>query len=529
MADELEKIHAMLTDGSAELQCAAAMVLGEMKARDAKSRKVLAKALRSANEMVRTYALEALTKVAPQEALPHLVPLLGETGTLRTRAMQALVQAGSGAASLLREQMKSAEPLVRKGIVEVLGRLQGKESPEALLRNLRDPDPGVAGQASASLSRLIGSMSQEPKKKMVAKVLALLKTGKKGAPIVPVLHVLGVLQVPSSVRTLAAFLDRRKPPGIRAAAMKALGNFREGLDATALLPKLLPLFDEADAGELVDPALSLLYRAKFTARHATTLKKLLNHSHTSVRLFAIRALGTLATKDAGELLIHCLWSNDREISDAAAEALRSSSRFVPALLKELDGTTEKVEGWKLADLLKSHSAELDAATRKSLLARMFRRMDKGDAGARPLFEILAAASAKDLRKAILKRGRDRLSKKEFPAAEKIFSLLEREDLSTPETLYWLAITRLRLQRRDEASRLFGRLLGEKDFPLVKQLEKDLKFIQPRALLTLGFHFVEHPGVVRKFGADLLKLVSKKYSGKEEGRIAKNKLKTQGLK
>ena len=30
-------------------------------------------------------------------------------------------------------------------------------------------------------------------------------------------------------------------------------------------------------------------------------------------------------------------------------------------------------------------------------------------------------------------------------------------------------------------------------------------------------------------ADLLKLVSKKYSGKDEGRIAKNKLKTQGLK
>ena len=76
MADELEKIHAMLTDGSAELQCAAAMVLGEMKARDAKSRKVLAKALRSANEMVRTYALEALTKVAPQEALhPYTVAL----------------------------------------------------------------------------------------------------------------------------------------------------------------------------------------------------------------------------------------------------------------------------------------------------------------------------------------------------------------------------------------------------------------------------------------------------------------------
>ena len=54
------------------------------------------------------------------------------------------------------------------------------------------------------------------------------------------------------------------------------------------------------------------------------------------------------------------------------------------------------------------------------------------------------------------------------------------------------------------------------------LEKDLKLIQPRSLLTLGFHFVEHPGVVRKFGADLLKLVSKKFSTKDEGRIAKNK-------
>ncbi len=529
MADELSKIHDMLLEGTAELQCAAAMVLGGLKARDAKTRKALVKALQSGNDLVRTYALDALTKVAPEEALPHVVPLLGETGNLRTRAVQMLLQGGGGVASLLRSQMKTADPLVRKGIVDVLARLQGKESPEALLKNLLDTDAEVARQASISFGRLIGTMATDQKKKLATKALSLLKGKKKNTSLSPVLQVLGLLQVPTTARTLATYLDKKKSNEIRLAAMKALGLFREGLDATELLPKLWPLFEESSSSELVESALSLLYRAKFTARHATQLKKLMKHSHTSVQLFALRALGTLATKDAGDLLLQSLWSNDREISDAAADALRSSPKFVPALLKALEESQEKVKGWKLADLLKSHAGELDATKRKSLQARMFRQMDKGEVRYRQLFEILATASARDLRRAVLRRGRDQVAKKDFEAAEKTFSLLEREDLSSSETLYWLAITRLRLRRKDEASVLFSRLLGEKDFSLIKQLEKDLKFIQPRALLTLGFHFVEHPGVVRSFGADLLKLVSKKFAKKDEGRIAKNKLKTQGLK
>jgi hypothetical protein len=51
---------------------------------------------------------------------------------------------------------------------------------------------------------------------------------------------------------------------------------------------------------------------------------------------------------------------------------------------------------------------------------------------------------------------------------------------------------------------------------------------PEGLLYLGFALVERQGDGRGLGADILKLVAKKFGGKEAGKVAKQKLKTQGV-
>ena len=64
--------------------------------------------------------------------------------------------------------------------------------------------------------------------------------------------------------------------------------------------------------------------------------------------------------------------------------------------------------------------------------------------------------------------------------------------------------------------------------LLKALEKESGLVSPEGLLYLGFAFTERQGADRDLGGAILKLVAKKFGSKEEGKIAKQKLKTQGI-
>ena len=140
MANELERICKLLDEGDAELQIAVARVLRELKPKDASVRKSLAGALKSQNEMVRLYALEALAAIDLTTALPYLVPLLGGPEAVRARAAQILSGAGAASAGALRDHLDSKDPQVRKGILEILGKMPGVDTAESLFAGLLDPD-----------------------------------------------------------------------------------------------------------------------------------------------------------------------------------------------------------------------------------------------------------------------------------------------------------------------------------------------------------------------------------------------------
>ena len=63
--------------------------------------------------------------------------------------------------------------------------------------------------------------------------------------------------------------------------------------------------------------------------------------------------------------------------------------------------------------------------------------------------------------------------------------------------------------------------------MLKQVQKDVTKFGAEDLLYLGFALVERQGVDRDAGAAILKLVVKKFKAKEQGRVARQKLKTQG--
>ncbi|MBI2900809.1 MAG: HEAT repeat domain-containing protein [Planctomycetes bacterium] len=520
MNPELEKICALLASGSAELQCAAAMVLGELRPRDAAARKALARALQSANDTVRTYAVEALAKIGATEAVPHLIPLLGAAPALKARAMKVIAEAGGEVVDALRERLKDADPEVRKGIVEALGRLGG-DSLELLVRALKDKDPAVPAQAAASFEAQVGRMAPAQRKSAARQVVEVLK---RGAAPGAALQILGALGDPSALPALLSFAGPKQAADVRVAALRAVA--RVGADAKKTLARLLPVFDEP--GDVAKAAAEVLERLRIAKADLPKVLRFMDHAVPAVRVAAIRALGALGTPEAAGALAKALGSGDREVSDAAAGSLRSNAAFVPALLKALASEADLARAWKIADVVRSVPGALAARGRKALTAQCLSLLEKRDERYRLFFEILRTLCLDDLRAALLRHGRDRMRRKKFEEAEAFLRLLEPDDLATPEALTSLAVTRLKQRKSDSAMALLAKVLHASDFALVEALDADRALLGAADLLHVGFRFIERQGAEREFGAGVMKLIVRRCGSSREAQVAKQKLKTQGI-
>ena len=507
----------MLTQGSAELQCAAAMVLGELKPKDAGVRRALVQALQSANDTVRLYAVEALARIGAAEAVPHLIPLLGAAPALKSRAMKVIAESGAAVMDALRQRLKDADPEVRKGIVEAMAQIGKEDATDLLLRALRDRDPAVLAQAVSSFQNVVGGMGEAARKGLAKRVTELLKTG---AAVVPSLQILGMLRESSAVKAITRFVERKQPSEARLAALRSLASIPVGAAAKELTARLLPLLEETD---LVKPAVEVLGRLKPDPRKVF---RLVAHANPIVRSYALRALGAGATKESAKALIDSLGSPDREVAEAAATTLRSNPAFVKFLIQAMGTEPDVARAWKIADVLRAGG--LDSKTRKALLDRCLKSFERREERYRVPFEILRTVALDDLRGAILRRGRAALAKKQYGEAEAFLRLLEPDDMATAESDYALAVVRLQQRKNDPAVLLFAKLLRRGNFATAKQLEKDARLFTPGDLLHLGFRFIERQGDEREFGAKVLRAVARKFASSREAKVAKQKLKTQGM-
>jgi HEAT repeat protein len=541
MANELERICKLLDEGDAELQIAVARVLRELKPKDASVRKSLAGALKSQNEMVRLYALEALAAIDLTTALPYLVPLLGGPEAVRARAAQILSGAGAASAGALRDHLDSKDPQVRKGILEILGKMPGVDTAESLFAGLLDPDLEVVKKAAQAYRQRIESMAAADKAKALKKILEFMessKVQKAKTPLPSCLLLVGALRDASAVKTVLKYVDKKLPPAVRNHALLALFSLPlEGKDAAAAVAKLLPLLEESEFNEIVKPALDVLWKLAPGKDQADRLLKLQKSAIAPVRMYAVKALGALGSVPAGEALVDALWSDDPRLSETADGALRGNPDFLPILVKALDKQEDVAKAFKIVNVLKGFRNVLDKSLVKKFLAKTFQMLDKKESGFQAYFEIVRAAAPELAKKEVVARGREDLKKKDFEEAERVLRLVQRDDLSSPDGDFALAVAQLRQQRLDptgagrdqgNAIGLFLKLSRKEGFNLLKQLEKESALVSPEGLLYLGFAFTERQGADRDLGGAILKLVAKKFGAKEEGKVAKQKLKTQGI-
>jgi HEAT repeat protein len=538
MSAELDKIVKMLESGSAELQCAAAMVLGELESKDAKVHDALLGALKTDNEEVRLYAVEALARTRAKEAAPHFIPVLAGSPRLRGRVQQILASLGDDIIPILQKRIEKASPELRRGLLEVLGQFKQVDMSDTLFEALVDKDPEVVKQAAASLRERFAGLKEDERPAAAKRMTAFLsqaKARKKPETVVAALQILQELRAPA-VRTYLEFIGADEPAPVRAAALSALAATGTGDEEERVVAKLLPLLAEADQADIVSPALQVLSKAKIGKDHADRILKLQNSPHPAVRLFAIGALGSVGASKAVEGLIEGLWNRDARVAEEAAAALGSNPAFAKPLVRALEAEEDAARAWKLANVLRIHREAIDEATVASFLKKCLSHHEKRGPVFQVYFEILRSVAPGDLREAIMKRARE-LMKKRVEDADRMLRLLEREDLATGASDYLLAISQLRTLNKDiqmasrdrsKAVLLFSKLIRRGEIPVVKSLEKDAGLLEPIDLLYLGFVLIERQGPERDLGAAVLRVLTKKFAASKEAKTAKAKLKTQGM-
>ena len=539
MSAELDKIVQMLESANAELQCAAALVLGELGSKDEKVHQALLGALKSDNEEVRLYAVEALARTRAREAAPHFIPFLAGSPRLRGRVQQILAGLGDDIIPLLQKRIDKASPELRRGLLEVLGQFRQVDLSETLFESLLDKDLEVVRQAASSLRERFAGLEDDERTAAAKRMISFLgqpKARKHPESVVAALQILQDLRSPSSIRTFLEFTGKDHPTPVRAAALTALAATGTGDDEERIVAKLLPLLAEADQADVVSPALQVLSKAKVGKEHADRILKLQKSPHPAVRLFAIGALGGVGASKAVEGLIEGLWNSDARVAEEAAAALRSNPAFAKSLVKALESEEDAARAWKLANVLRVHREAIDASTVASFLKRCLALHEKRGPVFQVYFEILRSVAPGDLRDAILKRARELMARKRVEDADRMLRLLEREDLATGASDYLLAISQLKTLNKDLAlaprdrskmALLFSKLVRRGEVPVVKNLEKDARLLAPLDLLYLGFVLIEREGAEREFGAAVLRLLTRKFASSKEAKTAKAKLKTQG--
>jgi HEAT repeat protein len=496
------------------------MVLGELGS--AAAHKALVKALKSENETLRLYAVEALGKINAKEAAPHLVPMLANE-RLRGRVQQVLLSIGDEAAPLLQKHIDKAGPELKRAIIDVLGRFRTVDLSDTMFDALLDKDPEAARIAADGLRERFANLPPAERAAAVKQVGAFL--GRKLTPAATVngLRLLGALR--DGPKAVAPFLGAKNDPAVRSAAIDALARMDLD-DAQKYVPTLLAALDEEP---LVSSAVQALTKHAPGKEHADRLVALLDSRHAAARLFAIGALGSIGGARAAEGLIAGLFNADRRISDEAARALQGNKAFAPALIRALEGEEEVGRAFRISAVLRAHAV-------KSFLARMLKRHEKGEQTYKVYFEILRSVAPAPMRDAVVARGRELMKKRKFDAAERMLALLQGDDIATGPSDFALAEADLAILRKDvatarldrsRAGSLFSKLVRRAEYPVLKELERDAAMLGSANLLYLGFVMIERMGAERDFGADVLRLVVKKFGRTKDGETAKQKLKTQG--
>jgi hypothetical protein len=529
---DVEKIITLLQDEAIEKQIAAAIVLGELRAKKPEAVEGLAKQLGSEVPLLQRHALEALARIGAKRALKAVFPLLAASDAdVRRAAARTVASVGDEVVPLIRARMGTAGPEERRALDAVLAEVGGKEAFHTLLAGLASAEGEAANAAAVAMRQRIKVADARQRRTYLSEVERFLAQQKKtkGPPsaVAAALKILGYLEDESAVGTLLAYAKSPKEaPSVRQEAFIAL-RFALGKKTPASVVDALVGAAESPDRTLAQTALHTLGGLELPEGLARNLEKLLAHPDPERVRFVVELLGRQKGGDALKVLVNTVCTMERRRAEMAAQALEGRVEAVPLLAKALLETKDVDRAWVMRNVLRPLAQKVAPAMRKQLLAKAMDRLRDGERGWEALLDVVRDSDPEAVTEALRALAMKLRRAGNVDKSLTVMRLLCRSERATDDDRYGLASVELARGQRDtrpaaragdEALRLLGSLI-HRGYDVAKALRGD-RALSLDEIYYVGFHFVEegHP-----LGEELLSEVVKKGGRAKVARMAKNKL------
>ncbi len=526
-------------DQPPEVRCAAALVLGELGAKDATVSKALCELLQDEQTALRLEVIKTVGKLKIEPALPQLVARIEKGGEEAELAAHAAARLGAKGTAALQDLMHHVAPGVRRYIAAALASGGTASAENATLGVLIDKDANVVEAAVRSLIGQIPSLSAAQKTAWTDHILQLADRKKNKTPLAPVseaavVRLLAALDDPRSGPVLWERILSPHPTEVRAAALQALGKWTEAPNKEQLR-RLFTCAAERDF-RIAAPALAILNRLPVSERALPDWLSLFDAPDIAVRRMALEKLGDRDSAAVAEALLKQLNHSDRGLRDAALARLAKLKQGRAALTAALFDADSADRAWLMARAQATFVRDYPADWREHVFEKACEYLEAGDRRADALLFLLREADPTELRDQLEQRALAWRKKKAYTTALLYLRLLGRDPTCGFALRLEQAACGLKTSGKDLAAdgraadpclQQFTQLAQHDDGPLVEQLEK-MKWLEPEDLYYLGFHLAEQPGRARKIADQLLQLVVKRSPRSKLGLAAKSKLRSAGL-
>lgn len=532
---EVVKIVQLLKSDAIEKQIAAAIVLGELKAKGPGVVEGLGDVLASGVPLLQVHALDALARVGAKKALPAIFPLLS-TGAddVRRAATRCIASVGDDVVPMIKQKMATATPDERRALDAALAELGGKDAFTALIKGLASSAGDAAKAAALAVRQQVKNADGHKRRSYLAETEKFLETQKKkpdahGA-VAAAVKILGYLEDEKTVPTLLAYAnDEKAHPSVRQEAIIAFRFALQTDKPSAKVIDALVKAAEAPDRTLAQTALHTLGSLQVAEETAKRLEKIALHTDFERARFVIEMLGRMGGAEAARVLTKVLVTTaDRRYAEAAAAGLSGKEDAVPALAKALLETENPDRAWVLRNVLRPTAKKISTSLRKQIVETAMDRLGSGERGWEALLDVARDADPDGVADGL--RGlaeRLRRAKGKEERARSVYQILCKSDRATDEDRYAhasLELAKSNLDTRpasragDESLRLLG-MLVRNNFDVAKALRKD-RAVDLDHMYYVGFHFTEldHP-----VGEELLEEVVKKGGRAKVAKMAKNKL------
>lgn len=536
----LKAIVGLLKQDNRELKIAAIRVLGAIDSREPSIHKALGEILPQSEDPAIIAAVFAAIETNPHEQmLRFLIEALERHGEYEDRILNAIAKIGGKAVIALKQQFDRVASASQHQLVRVLPRIRTAQAHAFWAECCFSTDHELIRQAVHALREEIDRYDAKEKQDLFTRLVAALPDRRlrgNEASLSALIISLGILAELKAKKSLLEYLGPEHSEQIRRHALMSLARLEYVGDKHGdVIGAILPLLGEADYEGLVRHAVAVLMRIKPRREDGERLKALLKSSHPGVVAYALRALGQIDNKTNAEQVLDFLSRPEVAIRDAAAETLRLMPSAVHAILKRLDSVPDPNRASELVKILESHANRIKPDKAREMAQRMFELHAQGDEHYQLYRTALRHLRADVLLAEVRSRAEKAHQRKDFAGVRDGLKLLDHTELLDSELLFQLTIAKLKTSRKDRSrsSRQSDYCL-EHISTLLHEDPKGFKrrFLAERCLddedfLYVGFHFSERLNQERRFGADILRYVIKKWPRRQTAQVARQKLQVEG--